>query len=544
MQIHPFDNYLFDLTREAPTEDIDRAKYLYDIYDEILKLLKDLGALLACVRPELLLNFDYYQIYMQLQKVKNQDPPRIFISDEEEYYRLSKQCWLDVLLQTYKVMVLYRLMFCEKKVYKAVDTTSSAHERYVNSVKNIAKNHHLFSNTELLLLDWLEFHYNDARKIYWPDLDDREIIFFGDNMHDGFVYAAVTLSYCPYFEDHFQRMYLRPKSREEFVHNCILVIQAWSILNFSLVLSAMDLVTSHPLRTLFTMAYLYQVLPNMHPSHTIEFHVGLSQRLRKSLSICNRNDFVVAYQAILYGNDGKTFEVDQELYVIGPKSSRKVHVDYWARFIKSSSCTLILSGECKGYHYAKSKVINLIGTPDVQYVSDTIAACSVVYKLERVTLKVTSPYRCAAQYKLQFSNSALNEMKEVNDLPFIEGLPHYSLSRLFLAKDEIGFDENGEAHLEFYMILVTSRVIPLWYFFRNAEIGDFCIKIVTKQKPFCAQEKLKAYFQTEKEIDGWSQQMFVDFPAQNRLLWNGLSETFLKISEEENKYWKKHSRKF
>lgn len=542
-------NYVYILIiREAPSSDIGKVEYLCEVYKNALDILKRLGAYFNHVRPEFLLEFSRYDIY--LKHYPEEDPLIVLPVDREEFYRLGKQAWLDLLLQTYKVLVLNRLFFGEKKMYVAPPVKSVPHEKYTNLIKDISKNRHIFSNTELLLLNWLEFQYNDVRKTLWADneyLQYKEISYYSDEMDDGFVYAAITLAYCPYLAPHFDDLYNRPSSYGEYLHNNIRVVQSWELLNFSLAVTAGDLIDPHPMRTLFIIAYLFQLLPNMYPTETITFRVGLSKDTRKLFVIKNTNEFTVAYKPILYGPDSSSFKVDQCLYVVPPKSTRRVIITFWGRFMKQSTCTLILSGECKGYRYAKSIVITLIGVTDIQYVTNEIEISQMNYTVQKRQIKVVSPYTCKAIYQLKFSWIPCTTADEVDALCDRDHFPKYAITRV-LPKTEVEFDENGEGVVEMDVIFLTYRSIPIWFYFRNADVGDFCIILNTKTEELGLEETLKVYM--PKRMSGSTfyakheKQLFLHLPSQNRLMWNAVIQVYLAVRKDDEEFWKLNSGKF
>lgn len=512
-----------------------------------MDFLKDLGAYFTNVRPALLLEFTYFGLYLEQHP---EIESNVSSTDMEQFYRLTKQTWLDLVLQTYKVLVLNRAFFGEKKVYVAPTVKSIAHERYTSSIKDISRNRHLFTNTELLLLNWLEFHYNDVRRREWADNDSlhaREIAFFGQDMEDAFVYAAVTLAYCPYLAPHFKKMYSAPSSYEEYLHNNIIVVQSWNILNFSLSVTADEIVDPHPMRTFFIVVYLYQMLPNMYPVETIEFKVGLSQRLRKSFTIRNTNDFPVYYKPILYGDD-TCFKVDQTMYVVPAKGKRKVQISYWGRFIKQSQCTLILSGEIKDTRYAKSIAINLVGITDVQYVTEVIDIVQGLYSVEQRQIKVVSPYTCSATYRLQFTYLPCSTAAEIDSLPYRSNFPKCAITRALPMLSEVEFNEDGEGLVDVYTLFLSCRTIQTWLYFRNPEVGDFCVVVQTLVDEVVGQETLNVIITKQHTMPSIltkkKKPLYLQIPCQNRVFWDVVREFYLAISNDDKEFWRKNAGKY
>ncbi|CAG5933323.1 unnamed protein product, partial [Menidia menidia] len=136
--------------------------------------------------------------------------------NSSDYEFLSKRSWTDVLLQIYKTL---------------------------------ASN--IYSSWELKLLTWLNIHYQSMRKTVWgrdgvPPA--RWIVNFALDLTDGLVLAALLAAYCPFLvclsvrhivqtlkiKSHFQRIYTKPNSLEQILHNNIIVVQALTLLCLNL----------------------------------------------------------------------------------------------------------------------------------------------------------------------------------------------------------------------------------------------------------------------------------------------------------------------
>ncbi|GJQ85090.1 hypothetical protein Trydic_g15777 [Trypoxylus dichotomus] len=531
----------FDL-QDVPKLDVERVQYLYNLYEQALNILESLGALLVIKRPELLLTYHYYEVY--ITNFPSDDPDdsiRSMVTCKNKFIQLSKQFWFDVLLQTYKVLVLNRLIFSNKKTYKA-PKQSSVHDKYTSCIKAISRNKHLFSGTELLLMNWLEFHYNEVRCRLWSqELEHRKIRYYGEGMEDGFVYAAVTIAYCPYLTEHFEDMFLKPDRIEELMHNNIKLIQSWHILNFSMKLVAKDVAQPNSFRTLYLMVYLYQMLPNLYPSETITFRTDLSQHAQREFLLRNVNHFSVAYKAILYGGDANCFETNREFYVIPGKGSCVVVIDYWAKFIKEARSTLILSGECKGYHHAKSMAITLIGIPNVHQVTQAFTSDGVLYRLVERQLNIKSPYLNAAEYRIQFTSVVSLDIDQINALPYREDFPKQGFVRVLPFSNSIKTDDNGEGILDYYILCLRPIPMSTWIYFRNTEVGDFAIKLTTSCKPSFPQEVLKVYVPKENNSKGNLRTVTMYVPCQNKFIWRAIAEMYSTVTGKDIEFWKKYS---
>ena len=139
----------------------------------------------------------------------------------------SKQCWLDIILQTYKCFRLNRI---QGNIFRPnTDKISRLHEKKSkeNIINKSQKNRH---TNEKILLVWLNQHFNEESKKEWlkkhhkmynrnekdDQLEPKSIDNFDSCFTDGLVLIAVTAAYCPFLiEEFFENIYISPKSPVE-----------------------------------------------------------------------------------------------------------------------------------------------------------------------------------------------------------------------------------------------------------------------------------------------------------------------------------------
>ncbi|GJQ86571.1 hypothetical protein Trydic_g7808 [Trypoxylus dichotomus] len=515
----------FELGNFSERED-EQANYIYTLYKAALTMLKELGACLICNFPEYLMPFNMYTYYTKNRLESCYETETMDVTELPMFYRLSKQCWLDLMLQTYKVLTFSRLLCSLNNGLSTVPSVITPHSKYHHAIENVDTNNHVFSSAELLVLYWLEFHYNEVREMYWAHnkyLKERYLSHFCEDMVDGFVYAAVTLAYCPYLQNHFKKLCQNPTCYEEYLHNNIRVVQSWEILNFSLGITVTDLMNLHQLRSLM---------------------VALSKKETKSLTIKNSNHFPVAYKAIIYGDEDRCFKVNDAVQVVEARKEVEIDVEYWAKFAKRSQCTLILSGECKGHRYAKSKVITLIAESDVSFALMEFEFPIEMYKVTRIKFKITSPYTKRATYDLIYSCS---EFKSVEDLQMAMSNANrqpFDLARCYPLESRIEFNDQGKADVAFVAFAVTDRVIPSWVVFRNQTLGDFTVYIPTIPSMTTNQEVIHVEVPPNyNELVRRGKigcELFLEIPCRNRLLWKGLIDMMFLLNSDDLEFWQEH----
>ncbi|NXD83390.1 CFA47 protein, partial [Halcyon senegalensis] len=227
-----------------PLDPVERMLQLHWQHSALLTFLRSQGAYLPHVMPEFLLELDDYKKWIEMQTelkvdVNNSDifsDKHLFILEDNIFETMSKRAWTDVLLQIYKVFVLPRVSSCS-------NTDLSSLERMQNMprIKSEPLSSNIYSPYELTILTWLNKHYEKNRKTVWKDCQKGEvppmrwIVNFDRDLLDGLVLAAQLAAYCPYLiATHFVRMYTNPRSPEQLLHNCLILVNAMHSVKLSI----------------------------------------------------------------------------------------------------------------------------------------------------------------------------------------------------------------------------------------------------------------------------------------------------------------------
>uniref|UniRef100_A0A3B4ANY2 Calponin-homology (CH) domain-containing protein n=1 Tax=Periophthalmus magnuspinnatus TaxID=409849 RepID=A0A3B4ANY2_9GOBI len=213
------------------SEDLNqRTLQLIQEYNAILKFLSVQGACLSYIRPEYLLDKIGSLCKQVKQCTASVDYSRI------NYESVSKRSWMDLLLQIYKVIVF---ILCRVSCKELTFNSKEANTDKVAPTCLQPQASNIYSPFELQLLSWLTMHYENERLIILCLLDGapsaRWIVNFDLDFADGLVLAALLAAYCPYLIcSHFRRMYTKPTSMEEILHNNITVVQALTTLSLNI----------------------------------------------------------------------------------------------------------------------------------------------------------------------------------------------------------------------------------------------------------------------------------------------------------------------
>ncbi|NXN15452.1 CFA47 protein, partial [Indicator maculatus] len=226
-------------------EPAERVLQLHCEHSALLAFLKSKGAYLPHVMPEFLLEPDDYKKWIQVQishmtelkkgDMENSDK-HLFVLEDSTFETMSKRAWTDVLLQIYKVFVLPRVSACN-----VTNLLSLGKVQSMPRIKSEPLSSNIYSPHERTILTWLNEHYEKNRKTVWKDCQKGEvppmrwIVNFDQDLLDGLVLAAQLAAYCPYLiATHFVRMYTKPKTPEQFLHNCLILVNAMNAVSLAM----------------------------------------------------------------------------------------------------------------------------------------------------------------------------------------------------------------------------------------------------------------------------------------------------------------------
>uniref|UniRef100_A0A8C3PJ00 Calponin-homology (CH) domain-containing protein n=1 Tax=Calidris pygmaea TaxID=425635 RepID=A0A8C3PJ00_9CHAR len=231
-------------SKSLPLDPLEQMLRLHRQHSTLLAFLKSQGAYLPHVMPEFLLEPDDYKKWIQVQTALRVSlgNNHLFILENSLFETMSKRAWTDVLLQIYKVFVLPRV-----SSRNSTDQFSLESTQKMPRIKSEPLSSNIYSPYERTILIWLNNHYEKNRKSVWKDCQKvppmRWIVNFDQDLLDGLVLAAQLAAYCPYLiATHFVRMYTDPRIHEQFLHNCLILVDAMHAVNLSIDIKVNDFI--------------------------------------------------------------------------------------------------------------------------------------------------------------------------------------------------------------------------------------------------------------------------------------------------------------
>nr|XP_023018449.1 cilia- and flagella-associated protein 47-like [Leptinotarsa decemlineata] len=476
-------NYFRYGVSKPSLNDLEGTVYDYGIYKDMMKFLNINDIFVQQLRPELLLTYERYVVFKnRLTDKDNCIGQSESLLPEEKFHSLSKQCWVDLLLGIYKVFVFDRTLQVGNIKPKPCSTPEVS--IYANEfVEYYDNNIGYFQNcneNEAKLMLWLEFHFNNQKKLLWPksDMKPRKIRSLEEDIKDGLPFVTLLSAYCPYISDFLRESYSNPTSTSLLFHNACVVSDSCTKLNLSYAMDPRRIFEPIGVEITMFATYLYGVLPNFYPSETIPINSPLGETAANEIELKNCGAVPIAYQISLFLNESEEFEISSNTVIVNPKKIKKIKVEYTAKSFLESKAVLVLSGETDGFRFAKSKAVNLIGIPDIFHFTEEFSIKTDMYKPVTHYLVICSPYARSYIAETYFYIKTGGESRCLKDFVSVSSLKKDKVPRQICIDDCCVFDNEGKFTLTLKLCFVTCGLYEHYIHFLNKEVGVFCIKLL------------------------------------------------------------------
>ncbi|XP_036142840.1 cilia- and flagella-associated protein 47 [Monomorium pharaonis] len=585
--------YLGELSKQPlPKSDIERINYVLQLYNKILDFLLSQRAYLFHVSPQFLLNYNDYLISIDIVQ-SNVQRKKLFGTNCMSRKRMSrqlfesrnKQCWLDVILQTYKCLVLRKIhehkfgtsprssrrSTHRESIVSATSSLPKLHEKAIQSIIN-SPNYKFasddFGMEEKFLLTWLRYHYEQQCVRDWMTdhriiLDPREkqevaehraIQNFHCDLSDSLVLIAVTAAYCPFLiNEYFNNLYIVPRNKQEILHNAVCLITAWRKIRLGFIITPTQLVNPNTVQMLMLVVHLFQALPTYVPRAKIKFSCPLSQTVTRQISVLNPTDNIVNYLLLLVNNANHSFTILKPVSILrlSANGSGQVQIQFHANKIRKNRTYLILCGRAIGPHFGRNQTIVLEGHIDNLGIASEYTVRSKLYEIVDMNLRINIPYRNEAKYDIWMTDERPTEPSTLKMTSWRELQARKIPRRLFLNQESIVVAEGAsEARLSISVACIAPEQREFWLIFQ-AKTGDFIIKIISIWQTsvnghivveWTAEEKCICSNQRSGIRDTCSFNISVPIPSCNVKLQKCVVEMFKKTLDlKERLFWSKYS---
>ncbi|XP_067896652.1 cilia- and flagella-associated protein 47-like isoform X2 [Heterodontus francisci] len=395
----------FTAKQPLPSDPTEHLLQLHWQYSTLFTFLRAQGACLAHVKPEFLFEPEEFKQWNQLQNCL-QDPKtaEIFNMGDAVFESISKRSWTDMLLQIYKVLVLSRLTL------KDINNICS-NQKYLENVPKINAeplSSNIYSTGELVLLTWLNFHYETMRTAVWECCQKgavpptRWIINFDLDLLDGLVLAAVLAAYCPHLiPTHLENMYTSPSVPEQCLHNSLVLLNAFYAIGLDFDIQATDISDPNPIMMLMLCVYLHERLPNYLPKMTVEFTGDLHATIVKQVRLQNPIRRRIAYFATIVGKEAGDFSLPNGNKVTIPARSHvDINVEFTSRFLNPEEALLVFVSRLRKGVLATTTTFLLMGQINNINPTATFKCESPCYEQKRMQFNITNPLNGKGDFRV------------------------------------------------------------------------------------------------------------------------------------------------
>jgi hypothetical protein len=363
--------------KEEGSEEVNRRRY-----EQLLTKLTEFGAMLNTLRPEHLLTEDEYRRYCKRYKSLAGDAAN-------RYPHVSEEAWITLFYQILKIFYLRRVTYSD---YRSLSSIPATEKRLPPSNSS-----NIYSDSEVVLLRWLEFHFNQQNPT-----ENRTLKDFESDLQDSLVFAAVIKAYCRNVKGlgGLQSVVKTSEQRKANATKIITVLK--DELKLRTHITEEDILEpSTPDMVLFcTQLYLY--LRYYLPCDTIEFPCQLSRNCTREIELTNNNNVRISYFVQLEGS--RDFTVEDTRYVsIDPGTVKKFPVTFVSRISKPVEAMLMFNNHSDGPKQAAPLVFKLVSkvTSRVSTATFSEGTDSNLYEPKEVQIEVKNNFEKNARFSLE-----------------------------------------------------------------------------------------------------------------------------------------------
>lgn len=421
------------------------------------------------LQAKYLLSHDQFVIYSENVTPKcNADIilAQKLVADVNLFKRLNKQCWIDFILQSYKVFVMDSCFF---------DCVCVS-----NQPRDIIK----------VLLDWFNEQIRSQQyKLLGKNIPVKQITNITTDLTDGIALASAIMTYCPFLTEHFSLFCeVEEETREnDVINNACLIIEAMNILRIFFPVSTKDFFQPNYLQMLFLVIHLYVVLPMFETRDTIQFHPPLLRSSSRLVAISPASQESLIFSYFIIGHHTNNFLVEKTPAADNGKKMF-LSVKYTANFVTDESCILLVHGYNKTRIFDTYIIFWLRGQVGIL---NPLRKCKVtgpLYRPNKVDVQVSSPFVTSAMFKIY-----ITDMEPVIPVNFEETpKSRFFLSRLNLIDKEIYLigtpkyskdqqQDIPDHKLYLQMICLSTQVGNTWVWFLS-DVGQFFIRITSQPR--------------------------------------------------------------
>lgn len=497
------------------------------------------------MRARYLLEYTEYVIYCTKIRIVKQKKI-IEYDDFDEHYLRSEQCWLDLILQLFKSVVLSSITFRKQRI------------SHVSEILVLERIHD--TDSQQALLNWLNDLYQtqvenllnlDEKKPPEFELPFRHITNFTTDLEDGLVLAAVTMYFCPYLRFILKDIYVKIDSADKSYHNAVLLIQAWSMVKCSFKILPEEITNPSALQMLLFVTYIYLVFPLLIPKEELTFNVSLSYMESRELYIKNPTSSDLVFEITFLNNIMDCFQiVPCSVAIVPGNKDLRLKVIYQAKRMESITAVLVLSGDTPGQIYCKSIIYTLKGITNFAKEREHINLNVDLYSMVERDILFRAPYPCETTYDL-IKNKCKLENFDLEVFQTWKYRPKAIVPKsLYCSNCTMTTDEMGIGTVTMTICCLSITVEEILLVFMNKTVGSFIVTLLIQPMSF---QKIPKHIITVPLPEYWDsvnciceknkfvlsskcpRYVTIHVPCRNDHFWNIITNSLLLTVPEDDK---------
>ena len=370
-------------TNSAPAEKEEGSEETFKKkYEWLLTELTKYGAMLNTIRPEHLLTEDEYKAMCKKQKIYSGDM-------SAKYSHFSDEAWITLFYQILKIFYLRRVNSGSFKASAMIP----ASEKVLPS----SNSSNIYSDSELMLLKWLEYHHNQQNPYQHKDLTN-----FESDLQDSLVFAAIIKSYCKNVKG-LMNMRTVSKTIEDYKSNAQKVIFTLkNELQLKTHITEDDIIEPSAREMVIFCTQLFLYLPHYIPIDTIFFPCTLTQTVTKTIELRNDNKERISYFAQLEGSPDFVIG-DKKHITIEPGKTEAFPVTFVSRISKSVDAILMFNNSGDGPKQAAPLVFRLESQVTKRISAEVYSqnTDSNLYEVKEVPIEIPNKFSKNARFSIE-----------------------------------------------------------------------------------------------------------------------------------------------
>ncbi|KAB0341518.1 hypothetical protein FD754_018444, partial [Muntiacus muntjak] len=386
-------------SQSLPVDYPERVIQLHCQHSLLLEFLSAQGACISHVLPEFLLEPEDYKKWIEIASstsasAKLSHIPKgkhSVVIDMIHFEAWSKRSWTDVFLQIYKVLVLSRV------VPYSINNLPPIHVQNSPKVNAYFASSNIYSTPERILLSWMNTIYENYRHVIWKNCQKEQL-------KSSYFYSINKRFDCYLFqiESHFIHMYTQPKSSEQYLHNCLIVVNVLREIGFNMDIQAADICNPNPILMLMFCVYMYERLPTYLPKKVVPFHCTLHDTVFREIQLKNPSLKSLVYTATIVGRDASDFSLSQagNTVTISAKNQITITLKFTSRFLHPAEASLLLISRPKKGIGGTTMTFALKGEVLNFKAIAAIKCKSPCYTWQEITVKVKNPFQASGDFNV------------------------------------------------------------------------------------------------------------------------------------------------